>query len=118
MGVFAIHDVTLKFSNEREGMGISAIQRLEAYTLTHPEEILLVRARVGTTPEAENEEVMIFKGFSSSLTGPTASDGDIPVLPEDAVIEGIDRLCSPYNPDSPVYLEQGLSWQKFAERLQ
>lgn len=96
-------------------MDYSPIRRLEDYTLEHPDEILVVAARM--TADGDRDQVIIFKGFSSSLMGPTAADVDIPVLPEDAVIERIDRMASPYNPNSPVYLEQGLSWQEFAQRL-
>ncbi|MDG2990330.1 hypothetical protein L3556_05175 [Candidatus Synechococcus calcipolaris G9] len=98
-------------------MEFSPIQRLEDYTLEHPDEILLVTARITSVPGRDRDQVIIFKGFSSSLMGPTMTDVDLPVLPEDAVIESIDRMASPYDPDAPIYLEQGLTWHAFAERL-
>ncbi len=80
-------------------------RRLEQYTLKRPQEVLLVRAEIAGEPE----EVVIFRGFSSSLTRPTDPDPDVPVLPESAHIIAIDRLLGPYNPEHPQYLETGLT---------
>jgi hypothetical protein len=82
--------------------------RLEQYTLRHPQAVLRVQARV----TGEMDEILIFRGFSSSLVRPTAFDPDVPVLPEDATIDSIDILAGPYNPDQPRYLHQGLSWEE------
>lgn len=79
--------------------------RLEQYTLKRPQEVLLVRVEV----DGEADEIAIFKGFSSSLMRPTATDPDIPVMPEGAQILSIDRLRSPYLPQSPQYIQQGLT---------
>ncbi|MDX2099259.1 MAG: hypothetical protein SFW36_15885 [Leptolyngbyaceae cyanobacterium bins.59] len=89
-------------------MVLSIAQRLEQYTLKRPQEVLLVTAEVAGEPD----QIAIFKGFSSSLMRPTAYDPDIPVLSDEAVIVAIDRLHSPYNPDNPRYLEQGLIWNQ------
>jgi len=80
-------------------------RRLEQYTLKRPQEVLLIRAEIGGEPE----EVVIFRGFSSSLTRPTNPDPDVPVLPADAEIRAIDRLLGPYDPEHPQYLETGLT---------
>ncbi len=64
------------------------------------------------------DQVMIFRGFSSSLVRPTDFDPDVPVLPETAEIIAIARLQSPYQPEQPRYLEQGLSWSDFVTRLE
>ena len=87
--------------------------QLEQYTKNHPQEVLLVRAEI----DGEADEIMIFKGFSSSLMRPTAYDPDIPVLPVNARIEAIDRLHSPYIPDAPNYIQQGLTWETMMEIL-
>lgn len=79
--------------------------RLEQYTIKNPKEVLLVTARIGQ----DEDQVAIFKGFSSSLMHPTAFDPDIPVLPADADIQSIDRLEGPYNPHCPKVIERGLS---------
>ena len=92
---------------------MSTISRLEQYTLAHPQEVLLVQAIV----DGEPDEVVVFKGFSSSLARPTAFDPEVPTLPSDAVITQIDRLKGPYQPDSPQYIEQGLSLKAFTHRL-
>jgi hypothetical protein len=79
--------------------------RLEQYTLKRPQEVLLVTADI----EGEADQVVIFRGFSSSLMRPTAFDPEVPVLPAAAQILTIDRLHGPYTPDNPRYLEQGLT---------
>lgn len=88
-------------------------QRLETYTLKKPELVLLVTAE----DQGETMEILIFKGFSSSLTDPTAFDPDVPVLPHSATIEHIDILQSPYNPAAPVYVQRGLSWSDMEAQL-
>ncbi|NET53892.1 MAG: hypothetical protein F6K09_36250, partial [Merismopedia sp. SIO2A8] len=82
-------------------------QRLEQYTIQNPQEVLLVTAKIGK----DEDQVAIFKGFSSSLMHPTAFDPDIPVLPDHAEIHSIDRLEGPYNPHQPNVIKRGLSLQ-------
>ncbi|MBW4578566.1 MAG: hypothetical protein KME42_03210 [Tildeniella nuda ZEHNDER 1965/U140] len=81
-------------------------QRLERYTEKRPQEVLLVTVDL----EGERDQVAIFRGFSSSLVRSTAFDPDLPVLPGHAVIQSIDRLQSPYDPSSPRYIQQGITW--------
>lgn len=88
-------------------------KRLEQYTKNNPQEVLLVRAEI----DGEADEIMIFKGFSSSLMRPTAYDPDVPVLPDMAKIIEIDRLHSPYIPDAANYIQQGLTWEAMAKIL-
>lgn len=92
---------------------LSAGYRLEQYTLKQSQEVLIVQVEI----DGEPDQVMIFKGFSSSLMRPTAFNPDIPVLPQDAKILAIDRLQSPYLPDSPHYLAEGLTWESFQPLL-
>ena len=94
-------------------MTLTPGQKLEQYTLRHPQEVLLVKAMIG----AEADEILVFKGFSSSLMRPTSADPDVAVLPDNAIIQSIDRLQGPYTPDNPQYLEQGLDWPAFEARL-
>lgn len=91
----------------------TSIQRLEGYTIKHPNEVLLVTAQI----DEEMDQIAIYRGFSSSLMRPTAFDPDVPVLPENGEIITIDRLQGPYDPSQPRYLEQGLSWDVMAQRL-
>jgi len=81
--------------------------RLEQYTVKRPQEVLLVNVIV----EGQEDEIMIFKGYSSSLMRPTAFDPDVPVLPDGAEIVTIARLKAPYNPSSPQYIQQNLTWE-------
>lgn len=86
---------------------------MERYTLKYPEEVLMVTATIS----GETDQIAIFRGFSSSLMRPTAFDPDVPVLPEEAEIESIDRLQGPYDPAQPVYLEQGIAWEVLDARF-
>ncbi|MEH1923592.1 DUF7734 family protein [Nostoc sp.] len=82
-------------------------KRLEQYTAKRTKEVLIVRVEIAD----EQDTIAIFKGFSSSLMRPTAFDADVPVLPDGANILNIDRVASPYNPEAPRYIQQGLSWE-------
>ncbi|MBN3941066.1 MAG: hypothetical protein V7L21_02395 [Nostoc sp.] len=82
-------------------------KRLEQYTAKRPQEVLIVTVEIVD----EQDTIAIFKGFSSSLMRPTAFDADVPVLPDGANILNIDRVASPYNPEAPLYIQQGLSWE-------
>lgn len=79
-------------------------QRLEQYTLKHPNDVLIIEAEI----EGEPDCVMVFRGFSSSLMRSTAFDPDVPVLPETAIVLRADRLRAPYQPDHPQYIERDL----------
>ncbi|MEA5511244.1 hypothetical protein VB715_15835 [Crocosphaera sp. UHCC 0190] len=87
---------------------MSRIQQLEQYTLKHPQEVLLITLEI----DGEGDQLLIFKGFSSSLMRPTDFDPDVPMLSDDAIIISIDRLMSPYNPNNPNYIQQGLTWEQ------
>jgi hypothetical protein len=87
-------------------MNNSVGKRLEQYTVKKSQEVLIVTVKI----DGEPDQIAVFKGFSSSLMRPTAYDPDVPVLPDKATIIAIDRIASPYNPDSPRYLQQDISW--------
>ncbi len=88
-------------------MSLSRIQQLEQYTMKYPQEVLLITVNI----EEQTDQLMIFKGFSSSLMRPTEFDPDVPMLSDEATIISIDRLTSPYNPNKPNYIEKGLTWE-------
>ncbi len=88
-------------------MNDSVGKRLEKYTTKRSHEVLLVTAEIAGEPD----QIAIFKGFSSSLMRPTAFDPEMPVLSDRAKILSIDRVASPYNPQSPHYIQQGLTWE-------
>jgi len=82
-------------------------KRLEQYTVKKSQEVLIITVEIDDQPD----QIAVFKGFSSSLMRPTAYDPDVPVLPDTAIIITIDRIASPYDPDSPRYLQQNISWE-------
>ena len=94
-------------------MADSIARRLEEYTIKRSQEVLIVKAEI----DGEYDEIAIFKGFSSSLVRSTAFDPEVPVLPETAKIVSVDRLQSPYNPNNPRYIQQGLSWETMQSLL-
>ncbi len=94
-------------------MADSIARRLEEYTIARSHEVLIVKAEI----DGEFDEIAIFKGFSSSLVRSTAFDPDVPVLPETAKIVSVDRLYSPYNPNNPRYIQQGLSLETMRSLL-
>ncbi|MFZ9738891.1 MAG: hypothetical protein ACO3EZ_12860 [Prochlorotrichaceae cyanobacterium] len=95
-------------------MAQSILAQLEAYSLKCPQEVLLVQVQC----QQDFDEIVIFKGFSSSLQRSTPADPDIPLLPDDAQILRIDRLKSPYLPDQPNYIAENLSWSEFLAYLE
>jgi len=82
---------------------------LETYSRSHPQEVLVVEI---VSPAGE-DQILIFKGFSSSLRCATAADPDIPVIPDGAEIRHIDRVVAPYQPRSPQYIQRNLTWAEF-----
>lgn len=86
--------------------------RLEEYTIKS-REVLMVEVE---TADGELDTVLIYNGFSSSLTNPTPYNPDIPVIALDSKIKAIDRLVSPYNPNEPQYIQNHLSLAEM-ERL-
>ncbi len=75
----------------------------------------------GTLPAAGGEdgtepfELLIFRGFSSSTTHPTAFDPDRPALPEDARIGGAELLEGPLDPASPRTLAAAADPRRFLD---
>ncbi|KAF3673550.1 putative (E,E)-geranyllinalool synthase-like [Capsicum annuum] len=86
---------------------------LEFYSQSMRNEALLVKAIV----DEEEVEVLIFKGFSSCLSYRTSSDPSKSVLPARAVIKCIDRIKGPFDPSNIVYLEKGLNFESFKDRI-
>lgn len=89
-------------------MKLNINKKLEEYTLKKRHEVLLVEVEI----EGEKDQIIIFRGFSSSLMRPTNFDPDIPILPVTAKIIKIDRLTSPYNPSNPNYIQRDLTWEE------
>lgn len=89
-------------------------KKLEEYTLKHREEALLVTIVV----EREEQQLIVFRGFTSSLTNPTPPDPAEPVIPPGAELKSIDRVKAPYNPSAPCYVQQGLTWQEMQSLME
>ena len=72
-----------RLSVDAEGLPVDSAAAAAAQTQTETEEAF---------------ELLIFRGFSSSVTHPTAFDPDRPALPEGAVIASAELLAGPLNP--------------------
>jgi hypothetical protein len=92
-------------------MSINHQKQLEQYTAGRSQEVLIVTINI----EGIQEEIIIFKGFSSCLSRATEYDPDLPVIPEGSKVITIDRLKSPYNPAQPNYIARGLTWAEFTK---
>lgn len=77
--------------------------QLEERSRMRPDRVLRLR---GSLPAAEEPgamepfELLIFRGFSSLTTHPTAFDPDRPALPEDSRIDSAELLQAPLIPDA------------------
>jgi hypothetical protein len=79
---------------------------LESISRDRPDRVLRLTGEL-PSPEAsalgadrpgEPFELLIFRGFSSSLSHPTGFDPDQPALPATAKIEAAELLAGPLNP--------------------
>jgi hypothetical protein len=86
-------------------MTISALlARLETLSRSRPDRVLRLRGTLlagGSGGEPDPFELLIFRGFSSSVSHPTAFDPDQPALAEGAVIGSAELLEGPLNPAEP-----------------
>jgi len=79
------------------------LSRLEAISRERPDRVLRLRGLmpgVRTSTEPEPFEVVLYRGFSSSTTHATAFDADRSVLPPDAVVDRVELLAGPLNPQA------------------
>jgi hypothetical protein len=85
-----------------EPLTIAALlARLEENSRARPDRVLRLTgtlAASGSPGGEEPFELLIFRGFSSSTTHPTAFDPDRPALPETARIAAAELLAGPLNP--------------------
>lgn len=91
----------------------SLLQRLEQISREHPYRVLRLRGQLPLALEAaevepaaaqtsawEPFELLIFRGFSSSVTHPTAYDPDQSALPPGAVLGSAELLAGPLDPSN------------------
>ena len=71
---------------------------LEAISRARPDRVLRLRGELPAEPGFEPFELLIYRGFSSSVSHPTAFDPDQPALPEAARIDAVELLQGPLNP--------------------
>lgn len=99
-------------------MSASLLARLETLSRSRPDRVLRLR---GSLPAAEGEsepfELLIYRGFSSSVTHPTAFDPDQPALPDGAVVSGAELLEGPLNPRAERRLAGPVGVERFLEPL-
>ena len=76
------------------------VQALEERTRVQPQRVVRLRGQVGDEPF----ELLIFRGFSSSTTHPTAFDPDASVLPEGTSLTQAELLQGPLSPSQEVVL--------------
>jgi hypothetical protein len=81
----------------------SLLAQLEAISRQRPDRVLRLTGTLPADSTAHRAapvpfELLIFRGFSSSTTHPTAFDPDLPALPEDARVAGAELLVGPLNP--------------------
>jgi len=93
-------------------VGIAALLRaLEERSRSRPDRVLRLRGSLpgevapalgdtAGTGDGEPFELLIFRGFSSLTTHPTAVDPDRPALPEGSTIASAELLQAPLIPDA------------------
>ena len=79
---------------------LNLVQQLEERSRQAPDRVV----RLQGTVQNEPFELLIFRGFSSSTTHPTAYDPDASVLPEGTLIERAELLKGPIHPTESVVL--------------
>ena len=84
----------------------SLLARLEELSRGRQDRVLRLSGNLPAEPGGEPEafELLIFRGFSSSTTHPTAFDPDRPALPEGSTITGAELLQGPLLPGAEVLL--------------
>ena len=76
------------------------VQALEERTRVQPQRVVRLRGQVRNAPF----ELLIFRGFSSSTTHPTAFDPDASVLLEGTSLYQAELLQGPISPSQEVVL--------------
>ncbi len=89
-------------------MSVAArLAELETISRERPDRVLRLRGDVPVDGEGNPSpagaqrdpfELLIFRGFSSSVSHPTGFDPDVPALPEGTTIGGAELLAGPLNP--------------------
>ena len=84
---------------------IDLVQQLEERSRLDSERVVRLTGNV----DGEPFELLIFRGFSSSTTHPTAFDPDASVLPPETRLEQAELLQGPLNPSDAVVLAEQMA---------
>ncbi len=81
------------------------LKKLELISENKDDRILRLKGYI-TNQDKKNEylEIIIFKGFSSSITHPTEFDLSRSLLPDNAIIEKGELLYAPMDPKNEIIL--------------
>ena len=79
---------------------VELVQQLEERSRLAPDRVVRLKGTVFNEPF----ELLIFRGFSSSTTHPTAFDPDASVLPEGTSLDQAELLQGPLSPGQEVVL--------------
>jgi hypothetical protein len=90
---------------------IALVQELEERTRLSPDRVVRLHGFVGDEPF----ELLIFRGFSSSTTHPTAFDPDASVLPDGTRLDWAELLQGPLDPHGETRLVGPLNPQELAQ---
>ena len=99
-------------------MGVAALlAELEAISRWRTDRVLRLRGALPAEIGAgwEPFELLIFRGFSSSVSHPTAFDPDQPALAESAQITAAELLQGPLNPAQETLLAGPVAVEAFLE---
>ena len=99
-------------------MGVAALLAdLEAISRSRSDRVLRLRGALPAEIGAgwEPFELLIFRGFSSSVSHPTAFDPDQPALAESAQITAAELLQGPLNPAQETLLAGPVAVEAFLE---
>ena len=90
---------------------------LEAISQGRPDRVLRLRGELPGASDGDWEpfELLIFRGFSSSVTHPTGFDPDQPALPEQARITAAELLQGPLDPANATPLAGPMAAERWLE---
>ena len=76
------------------------LSRIEELSRSRPDRVVRLTGELPGDGGLEPFELLIFRGFSSSVSHPTAFDPDQPALPAEALVQAAELLQGPFNPVS------------------
>ena len=79
---------------------VSLLAQLEERSRSRPDRVLRLTGELPGQNGPERFELLIFRGFSSSVSHPTAFDPDQPALPPLAQVQAAELLQGPLNPSA------------------